>query len=84
MSQNAQSRGTAVANRRREMSVRIVALTSDEAEDARMGGTVDERVAAVSALTAEAWRLAGRPVPSYDRVTMPVVRTTLASHRGSE
>jgi hypothetical protein len=42
-----------------------------------MGGTVDERVAAVTALTLEAWRLARRPFPSYTRETMPVAMTTL-------
>lgn len=62
------------------MTVRIASLTSEEAGDARMGGTVDERVAAVAALTLEAWRVAGRPFPSYTRETMPVVLATLADH----
>jgi hypothetical protein len=44
-----------------------------------MGGTVDERVAAVTALTLEAWRLSGRPLPSYTRATMPVVVRPLLS-----
>lgn len=44
-----------------------------------MGGTVDERVAAVAVLTEEAWTLAKRPFPTYTRATMPVVVTTLAS-----
>lgn len=65
------------------MSARVVPLGSDEAGDSRMGGTVDERVAAVTALTAEAWRLAGRPLPTYDRDAMPVVKATLAAHQGS-
>ena len=68
---------------RREMSARVVPLDSDEAGDSRMGGTVDERVAAVAALTAEAWRLAGRPFPRYVRATMPALKATLVSHRGS-
>lgn len=58
---------------KRPMTVRVVSLTSDEAGDARMGGSVDERVAAVTTLTLEAWRLAKRPFPSYARNTMPVV-----------
>jgi len=29
-------------------------------------------------LTEHAWRLAGRPFPTYDRATMPVRLTTLA------
>ena len=45
-----------------------------------MGGTPNERVAAVAELTAEAWRLAGRPLPSYTRATMPVVVSTLRDH----
>lgn len=62
---------------RSRMTARIVPLSSDEAGDPRMGGTVDERVAAVTELTLEAWRLSGRPLPSYTRATMPVVLTTL-------
>lgn len=59
------------------MTAGVVPLTSAEADDARMGGTIDERVAAVALLTAEAWRLSGRPLPTYTRATMPVVVTTL-------
>lgn len=60
------------------MTVRVVPLTSREAGDPRMGGTIDERVAAVAALTEAAWRLSGRPFPSYTRATMPASVTTLA------
>jgi hypothetical protein len=63
--------------------VRIVRLGSPEAADPRMGGTVDERVAAVMVLTEEAWRLAGRPFPQYTRETMSVVRGTLRDHAPS-
>lgn len=62
------------------MTARVVPLTSAEAGDPRMGGTIDERVAAVAELTAEAWRLSGRPLPTYTRATMPVVVTTLKDH----
>ena len=65
------------------MTARIVPLTSDEAGDSRMGGTPDQRVAAVAELTAEAWRLAGRAFPTYTRQTMPVVLATLEDHLGS-
>jgi len=65
------------------MTARVVSLTSDEASDPRMGGTPDQRVAAVAELTLEAWRLAGRPFPIYTRQTMPVVRGTLQDHLGS-
>jgi hypothetical protein len=60
------------------MTVRIVPLSSDAAGDPRMGGTVDERVAAVAELTDQAWILAGPAFPSYTRATMPVAITTLA------
>lgn len=62
------------------MTARVVPLSSPEAGDPRMGGTVEERLAAVTALTLEAWRLAGRPLPAYTRATMPVVVTTLKDH----
>ena len=62
------------------MTARVVPLTSAEAGDPRMGGTVDERVAAVAELTLEAWRLAGLPLPSYTRATMPVVVASLRDH----
>lgn len=66
------------------MTVRVVPLTSPEAGDARMGGTVDERVAAVAALTAAAWTLASRPLPVYTRATMPVQVTSLAEHAATD
>jgi len=65
------------------MTFRVVPLGSAEAGDARMGGTIEERVAAVAELTAEAWRLSGRPLPSYTRDTMPVTVSTLRDHVGS-
>lgn len=49
-----------------------------------MGGTVDERVAAVAALTAAAWTLASRPLPVYTRATMPVQVTSLAEHAATD
>lgn len=68
---------------RRDITVRIVPLTSPEAASPRMGGTVEERVAAVMVLTEEAWRLAGRPFPQYTRATIPVVLGTLQDHAPS-
>jgi len=38
---------------------------------------MEERLAAVAELTAEAWRLSGRPLPSYTRASMPVAVTKL-------
>ena len=62
------------------MTARVVPLRAAEASDQRMAGTLDERVSAVAELTAEAWRLAGRPFPTYTRATMPIVVTTLRDH----
>jgi hypothetical protein len=68
--------------KRRRMTARVVPLGSAEAGDARMGGSISE-LAAVTALTLEAWRLSGRPFPVYTRATMPIVVTTLADDKGS-
>jgi hypothetical protein len=65
------------------MTARVVPLSSPEAGDSRMGGTVKERLAAVAQLTAEAWRLSGRPLPTYTRATMPIVVSTLKDQLGS-
>ncbi len=62
------------------LTVRVVPLSSPEAEDPRMGGTLEERVAAVTVLTTEGWRLAGRPLPTYTRATIPIVVSTLLGH----
>ena len=65
---------------RTRMTARVVPLRSPEAGDRRMGGTLEDRVAAVAELTTEALRLAGRPFPAYTRATMPVVLATLRDH----
>lgn len=54
------------------MTGRVVSLTSDAASDARVDGTVDERLALVQELSARMWRLSGKPVPTYTRREMPV------------
>ncbi|MCC6319003.1 MAG: hypothetical protein IT361_15090 [Gemmatimonadaceae bacterium] len=69
---------------KRRMTVRITSLGSEDAGDPRMGGSVDERVAAVGVLTLEAWRLSGRQLPSYTRNAMPVVLATLREHNADE
>ena len=61
---------------RSQMTVRIVPLNSREASEARMGGTVTERLAVVAELTELGWALAKLPLPTYTRATMPVVVTT--------
>ncbi|MEX0691636.1 MAG: hypothetical protein WD934_05295 [Gemmatimonadales bacterium] len=68
---------------RSHMTARVVALSSPAAGDPRMGGTAQQRLAAVAELTAEAWRLSGRPLPTYTRATMPIRVATLKDHPGS-
>ena len=60
------------------MTARVVPLGSDEAGDARVGGTAAERLALVAELSRRMWALTKRPIPSYTRKTMPVRVTTLA------
>ena len=64
--------------RRERMTARVVPLGSAEAGDARVGGTIDERLALVTAPSRHAWEVSGRSLPSYTRATMPVRVTTLA------
>jgi hypothetical protein len=60
------------------MTARVVALDSAEAGDARVGGTIAERLALVGELSRRMWALSRRPEPTYTRQTMPVKVTTLA------
>ena len=57
------------------MTARVVRKGSPEAGDARVAGTVAERLALVAELSAMMWASTRRPLPSYTRETMPVVRT---------
>lgn len=68
---------------RRDMTVRVVPLASDEAGDSHVGGTAAERVTLVGKLSEEVWARTRRPLPTYTRATMPVNLTTLhaQSHR---
>ena len=59
------------------MTARVVPLGSREAGDARVGGTVEERLALVAELSEMMWARTGLPLPSYTRATMPVRLTTL-------
>ncbi|HEY4320885.1 MAG TPA: hypothetical protein VGM77_06835 [Gemmatimonadales bacterium] len=54
------------------MTVRVVPLHSPEAGDARVGGTIPERIALVSALSADLWTITGRPLPVYSRAMTPI------------
>lgn len=61
-----------MANPRREMTARVVPLTSREAGESRVGGTPAERLALLTELSSSAWALTGRPLPTYTRATMPI------------
>ena len=69
---------------RRDMTVRVVPVGSDEAGESRVAGTAAERVALVGRLSEEVWVRTHRPLPVYTRATMPVQLTTLhaLAHRG--
>lgn len=63
---------------RRNMTVRVVALKSDEAGDGRVGGTPAQRLLLVADLSERMWSLTGQPVPKYSRGAIPLRLTTLA------
>ena len=61
------------------MTVRVVPLRSDEAGDARVAGTAAERLALLAELSQRMWKIGRKPLPSYDRSSIPVRVTTLDS-----
>jgi hypothetical protein len=65
---------------RANMTVRVMPLASPEAGDSRVGGTPSERVALVRTLSAAMWARTQRPLPTYQRATMPVTVVTRRSH----
>lgn len=69
---------------RSQMTVRVVPLGSREANEARMDGTVAERLAVVAELTELGWALAKLPLPTYTRATMPVVVTTRSAQNDAD
>jgi hypothetical protein len=64
---------------RSKMTVRIVPLGSRDAGEARVAGTVAERLALVAELSEMLWARTGQPRPVYTRATMPVVVTRLGA-----
>jgi hypothetical protein len=62
---------------RSRMTARVVPLRSDEAGDARVGGTPEERLVLLAELSQRMWRLTQQPLPVYTRSTMPVKVSTL-------
>lgn len=65
-------------NERENMTVRIVPLRSQEAGDARVGGSISERLALVAELSRRSWMFTGRPAPEYKREDIPFRLTTLS------
>ena len=59
------------------MTARVVPLRSDEAADARVSGTAEERLMLLGELSRRMWALTQRPLPAYTRSTMPVRLSTL-------
>lgn len=70
-----------MAKRRGPLTVRVVPLRSREAGDARVGGTIDERLALVSELSRAAWAATGKSIPGYPRSEMPVRIARLGERR---
>ena len=60
------------------MTARVVPLRSDEASDARVGGTPAERLELLRDLSRRMWALTKLPMPSYSRGSMPVKLTSLS------
>ncbi len=63
------------------MTIGRVPLGSREADQATVGGSINERLALVSVLSLSAWANSGRPLPAYSRKDMPIQRTTLTARR---
>jgi hypothetical protein len=67
--------------KRKSMTFRRVPLGSREASDARVAGTIDERLALVRELSLSAWQATGNPLPTYDRASLPFRRARLGERR---
>jgi len=70
---------------RRSWPLRVVPLVAGAADDLSATTTVAQRLAFVEALSREAWALARRPLPDYERARIPVRLVRNAStggHRG--
>ena len=62
-------------------TLRVFALGDeprDDPHDLMARTTAEERIGIVRELTERAWRLSGRPLPSYSRAEIPVRVTRLA------
>jgi hypothetical protein len=52
--------------------VRKFRLGEEPGDDLSSSTTAEERIAMVWALTLEAWKVSGQPMPDYRRAEMPV------------
>lgn len=52
-------------------TVRVFRLGQEPADDLSSLTTAEQRLAMVALLTHRMWELTGRPVPSYQRASMP-------------
>jgi hypothetical protein len=64
---------------RSKMTVRVVPRGSAESGEARVEGTVAERLELVARLSEDSWARTRRSLPTYTRATMPVVITPLGA-----
>lgn len=60
----------------RPLPARVVRLGDEPGDDLSDVTTAEERLAILRELTVRAWRLTGRPVPTYRRDEIPVRVTT--------
>jgi hypothetical protein len=58
-------------------AARVYRLGEEPTDDLSASTTPEERLAMVWELTARAWTLTARPVPSYERHHMPIARRRL-------
>ena len=70
--------------RRRDMTYRVVPLTSQAAGDARLGTTAAERLAMVRELSRIAWIAGGRTLPSYARADIRIRLSALRDQGTTE
>ena len=64
-----------------KLPVRIFSLQEQPGDDLGATTTAEERVAMIWRLTLDAWAMAGRSIPQYQRDQAPIRIVTLAEHR---
>ncbi|HEX9092725.1 MAG TPA: hypothetical protein VF902_01960 [Coriobacteriia bacterium] len=66
---------------RQSWPIRRFRLGEEPGDDLSRTTTVEERLQMVEELSAEAWALTGKPLPSYPRHETPIVRRRLRDAR---